>query len=116
MLIGQWITPELKSLFDEVLDSLDPHLLASRMKMGLEADVNQLLSECDLPTLIVGAKEDLLIRQDRIRDLAALRRTTVEWIDGPHLLIQSRPQQFREVLERFFDQLLEEGVKEDIIL
>lgn len=74
--------------------------------MALEVDVNHLLMECEVPTLIVGAKDDLLIRKSRLEVMASLRQTEVKLIDGPHLLIQSRPEQFRELLEGFIDTLM----------
>jgi len=65
-----------------------------RRRIGeiLDVDESQRLARIELPTLVLAARRDRIVSRAATRwMLSTARGAQIEQIDGPHLLLQSRP-------------------------
>lgn len=79
--------------------SVSPAILAARLREVLGTDASEALRSCDVPVVqIAGAKDKLL----GSRGLRAVQRarpgTELVIVNGPHLLLQARPQECAAIL------------------
>lgn len=72
--------------------SLDAATVQSRLAVLAGIDVRSLLPRITAPVLYLRATHDRVVSTPRSQELTnALPQVTVQLIDGPHLLLQSRP-------------------------
>ena len=109
-LAGRDCTPELMDLVMEVFRGLDPDVMAHRLRQVLDVDVEDSVASIAVPTLYLGGDADRLVG---LRGLAQIgprlpgMATVV--LEGPHLLLQARPEEaVREILA-FLGPLGEKG-------
>jgi len=77
-------------------------VLARRAREALAVDVRQALAATDLPLLYLGPSGDRLLRTDVEDDVLAARPdAATALLDGPHTLLQVRPQACLARLEPF---------------
>lgn len=79
--------------------SVAPKVLAARLRAVLEVDASEALRNCPVPILYIAGSHDRLVGS---RGLAAIRRgrpdvESVE-IQGPHFLLQARPEAAARVI------------------
>ncbi|MBK9516991.1 MAG: alpha/beta hydrolase [Anaeromyxobacter sp.] len=78
-------------------------VLARRAREALVVDVRSLLASTTLPLLYLGPTGDRLLRTDVIDDVLAARPDAeTALLDGPHTLLQVRPQACLARLDPFF--------------
>jgi pimeloyl-ACP methyl ester carboxylesterase len=85
------------ALVDQVIAAVrkvDPAVMASRMRQVLDVDVRPELAQIDVPILYLAASSDRLVGR---RGLAQVERAARDCssvvLDGPHLLLQTRPSE-----------------------
>lgn len=79
-----------------------PQVTLQRLLDVIAVDVRELLLRCPLPLLHLYALRDRLILQRATREIQALRPDIQSiGIDGPHYLLQTRPQACVVALEKF---------------
>jgi len=82
--------------------TVDKAVIRRRLHEVLTVDVTGLLANIDLPTLILGATRDRIVPRSAVRLLVQrTRHGEVAEIDGPHLLLQSRPAESAAAVLRF---------------
>jgi pimeloyl-[acyl-carrier protein] methyl ester esterase len=81
---------------------VDKEVIRRRLHEVLTVDVTACLADITLPTLILGATRDRIVPRSAARLLVQrTRHAEVEEIDGPHLLLQSRPAESAAAVLRF---------------
>jgi pimeloyl-ACP methyl ester carboxylesterase len=81
---------------------VDKVVIRRRLQEVLTVDVTACLADIALPTLILGATRDRIVPRSAARLLAQrTRHGEVVKIDGPHLLLQSRPAESAAAVLRF---------------
>lgn len=87
--------------------SVEPAVLASRLSMLTRIDARADLDDCPVPVLILEAKRDRLVERPGIpprHPETVTQRSHA--IDGPHLLLQTRPRQCADAIAGFIDSLV----------
>lgn len=84
-----------------VMEQLDGDVLKHRIEVMSRIDISALLPQIDVPILYLRAERDRIVSESDVqliqRNLPAVARIN---IDAPHLLLQTRPQQCAELIER----------------
>lgn len=76
----------------DVVSALSSRTVRARLRALSEFDVSESLRKISVPTLVLGASRDRLLQRSRVERLQSLiPRSRLVWIEGPHLLLQSRP-------------------------
>jgi pimeloyl-ACP methyl ester carboxylesterase len=84
--------------------TLDSAVLRHRIAAILEVNETHRLGRLTLPVLILAARRDRIVPRGATRRLAAALPTAeFAEIDGPHLLLQSRPLECAAAVARFID-------------
>jgi pimeloyl-ACP methyl ester carboxylesterase len=87
---------------DRAVAGVADEVLQHRLVSVLEADESQRLRTLKLPVLILEAQRDLLLPRRAARLLAqSLPQAKHTMIDGPHLLLQSRPEECAAAVKEF---------------
>lgn len=80
-------------------------VLACRLRDVFDVDCSDDLRRCLAPILCIVAARDALVRRSSINRILAIRPTvTVVTIDGPHLLLQSKPASAWREIVRFLKE------------
>lgn len=85
-----------------VMQSVPVATVAARLNVLADLQVRSLCRDIRTPLLILRASGDRLVSSSRYKQIIAeLPGATVEEVEGPHLLLQSRPQQCARLIEEF---------------
>lgn len=102
LLFGRWGSPALRAALQAALARVHPQVLRVRAVAALGVDVAAQARAVDLPTLCLHAAHDRLLPARCQRHLSALlpaQATT--WLDGPHLMLQARPEAAAVIIAAF---------------
>ncbi|WP_313420193.1 alpha/beta hydrolase [Stenotrophomonas sp.] len=106
VLLGQWRTPQNVQALRQALAEVPSRVLRQRAASTLRVDVRALLPRIAVPTLYLQARQDRLLWPPSVSELQALlpeaRHVALQ---GPHLLLQARPEQAAEVVARWVNGL-----------
>jgi pimeloyl-[acyl-carrier protein] methyl ester esterase len=92
----------------ETLRGVKGKVLSTRLKMILKGDVSSQLAAIKTPSLILGAERDRLVRKSNTEQLAAgISNAKMVWIDGPHLLLQTRAAECLTAINQFAGEILQ---------
>jgi pimeloyl-ACP methyl ester carboxylesterase len=82
--------------------AVDKAVIRRRLHEVLTVDATAHLADINMPTLIIGATRDRLVPRAAVRLLVQrIRQSEMAEIDGPHLLLQSRPAESAAAVLRF---------------
>jgi pimeloyl-[acyl-carrier protein] methyl ester esterase len=96
----------LNDLFKSSMEYVLPDVIASRIDLALNTDASTALQECKRPVHYLQASHDNLIGRRGWEQISHLRSDcTCMEIEGPHLLIQSRPLEVLAAIEQFLANL-----------
>lgn len=85
-----------------VIRSVPAATIQNRLHVLSGIDMTSLLPRITAPVLYLQATQDRVVSDRLSRELTrALPRVSVRRIDGPHLLLQSRPAQCAAAITRF---------------
>ena len=101
LLLGRWSTSALKDSLRAALNSVAPQVLRARAQAALKAEVGA-LAQITAPTLYLRASAERLMpanAAEKIRQ--GISQCQVIDIDGPHLLLQTRPNECAQVVNAF---------------
>lgn len=102
LLLGKDASVELVKLFQETLQLVMPSVLQSRLQNVSDVDVRDSLSKCQVPILYLAAKRDNLVSNRSLVEIKSIRPDIESIIiDGPHFLLQSKPQIAVEAMMEF---------------
>jgi pimeloyl-ACP methyl ester carboxylesterase len=86
----------------DIHQHVSPRVILQRLLEVIHVDVAALLRDCRLPILHLYALHDHLILQRPTREIQQIRPDIESiGIDGPHYLLQTRPQQCVGAIEKF---------------
>jgi len=106
VLLGQWRSPQNVQSLRQALADVPNRVLRQRAASTLRVDVRALLPRIAVPTLCLQAQQDRLLWPPSVAELQALLPTARHMaLQGPHLLLQARPEQAAEVVARWVNGL-----------
>lgn len=105
-LIGRNAPETLLNAVQEVVSSVQPRVLAARIRAILACEVRKELGQVRVPILYLRATEDKLVSAQRVEGIVSIKPDAeVISIAGPHLLIQREPRKTAEAVAAFLRQL-----------
>jgi len=106
LLLGRWSTVRLEKMFRAAVQSVPSNVLRFRASVALQADVKSLLQDVSVPTLCLRASGDRLLSRSCSDQIAsAISDCTVQDIEGPHLLLQTRATTCAHAISDFIHKL-----------
>jgi pimeloyl-[acyl-carrier protein] methyl ester esterase len=85
--------------------AVDAAVIRRRLAEVFDLDDTQRLERVALPVLVLAARRDRIVPRRATRGIAAaLRAAELVEIDGPHLLLQSRPAECAAAVLRFIER------------
>ena len=85
-----------------VIRSVPAGTIKSRLKVLADIDLRPLLSHIAIPVLYLQATQDKIVSHHLSRELVqGLSNVIVRKIDGPHLLLQARPEKCAKIINSF---------------
>ena len=101
-LCGAYATPELGALTAQALALVRPAVLAQRMRAVIQVDVRAELAACELPTLYLQGRHDLVVPAANLQRMLRIKPDLQQvQIAAPHMLLQTRPQQAAAAIRDF---------------
>jgi pimeloyl-ACP methyl ester carboxylesterase len=87
--------------------TVDPEVMAARVRDVLSVDARELLRRCEAPLLYVGGGRDALVPPRVLRELLRIRPDLEHiTIDAPHLVLQLAPAPAARAIEAFLRRAL----------
>jgi pimeloyl-ACP methyl ester carboxylesterase len=105
-LAGEDATEELMAAGRKAIASVQPHVLAGRLRAALTCDVRSTLERINVPILYLQAQHDRLVGSRCFAQIRRLRpdiQTRV--IDGPHFLLQRYLEEAARIVTEFIGSL-----------
>jgi pimeloyl-ACP methyl ester carboxylesterase len=102
-----WLTgldapPSLLLAVNRVIASVQPKVLAARLRAVLICNAMEALSHTKVPILCIQAKQDRLVKMSCLEEmLRANQHINVITVDGPHLILQRSPLKSAEAIVQF---------------
>ena len=106
-LLGSYATPSLLRAIRHAVQSVDPVVLAERVRAVAEVDVSVALSDVQVPVLYLQARRDRVVPRRAVRPfvVALGDRLRVAPRAGPHCLLQARPGDTAAAISSFVSGL-----------
>ena len=102
LLAGADAPDEVVQAIQQATAAVPAAVLARRAREALAVDVRAALAATDLPVLYLGPTGDRLLRTDVVEDVLAARPdAATALLDGPHTILQVRPQACLAALDPF---------------
>ena len=109
-LLGREAPDDLVRETVEVIRSVRPEVLASRLRMVLAAGPADRSRLVTVPVLYLQGRRDRLLGRRGLRTVLALKPdTAVVEIDGPHLLLQAKPEEALRSIGPFLGEVCRPG-------
>lgn len=103
---GDYSNRELRALLGLALNEISDETMVARLQEIIEVDVSRELAKIKLPLLYIQAKQDRLVPSSALTRIEKIQpQMDVVQIDGPHFLLQTRPELVTERLITFFNRL-----------
>ena len=110
LLLGRWATEPLMELVRRLLPTVPKATLVDRLRAVLAVDQTPLLACIQAPALALVAAHDRLVPPAATRHLRAhLPRLDVLTLQGPHWLLQTRPDAAAQALRDFLGRISPDG-------
>jgi pimeloyl-ACP methyl ester carboxylesterase len=101
-LAGSDASPAMMQLLQPSLRQGKPNVLLARLHEAFRVNVSADLARCSMPLLYLSGTADRLMPRAAIDPILAIRPDTiVRTIDGPHMLLQTRPVESWQAIETF---------------
>lgn len=101
-MFGSHATPALSDLLARALTLVTPAVMAARARAILAVDASAALRACAAPLLYLRAMQDRMVSERSSKLITELKPgARVIALPGPHLLLQARPREACEAIERF---------------
>lgn len=92
----------LLDLFRQVKQKVSPTVIAERVRAVQEVDAREALKKCFVPILYLRARQDRLVSPKCFDDIRNIKpNIQVVEINAPHFILQRRPQEASEAIDRF---------------
>ncbi len=104
-LLGRFGTPELAKLLSRSIGSVSRKAFHARIRAVMGVDVRNTLHNIQVPVLYLCAGEDRLVPASVAADIArALPQLQLRVIEGPHCLLQTRPNECAREIQGFVER------------
>ena len=107
-LLGKWSTPFLESKLRTAIKKVKHHVLSQRLKLIESLNSGSNVQAIKIPILYLAANNDRLVP---IRNAMEIKNNnsnvTVEHLDGPHALLQTRPKKSALLISEFVRKIEE---------
>lgn len=105
-LMGRFASSEIRRMHAQALTRVSPRTLVARLKAIATVDVSDALRGITVPSLYLRATEDRLVPASAAELFSRVAKNSrVVDIEGPHFLLQARPETVADVLRCFSGQL-----------
>lgn len=106
LLLGRWATEPLKDLARALLPQVPPATVKARLRAVVAVDQTPLLGRMRMPVLALVAAGDRLVPPSATAWLRAhLPNLDIARLQGPHWLLQARPEACVQAISAFLDRL-----------
>jgi len=110
-LVGPEALPSLLEAVRSAVSSVKSKVLAARLRAVLACDVREEIGQVAVPILYLQAKQDRLVSASCLEELRRIKpQMAVAALEGPHLLLQRKPQRAAETVVRFVRSVCPSGV------
>lgn len=101
LLMGRWSTRGWQQRLRSALAATEPGALHRRLLAAATVDVAALVADIECPVLYLQASRDRIVPAECWRTIRDRSRNAVcIGIDGPHMLLQARPQECAAAVKR----------------
>lgn len=102
LMLGSEATELEVQRVQEAIGSISASVFSSRLRMILDGDARNAAAKINIPVLLLAAERDRLVSRSVTRELiASLNAPRVIWIDSPHLICQTRPDECFAAIHTF---------------
>jgi pimeloyl-ACP methyl ester carboxylesterase len=101
LLLDADVSKDFLNLVKSSITSVKPDVMVSRLNILLRRNVSNLLEKIGVPILALGAENDRLISRAMIHRIAAISHCSEIWLDAPHMLLQTRPDEALSGIQQF---------------
>jgi len=99
LLVGSDAPTSLLRALRRSLASVQPSVLAARLRTSLACDVSEELSRIGMPILYIQATRDRMLGPRCLEEIRKIKpQVTVTALDSPHLLLQREPRRAVEII------------------
>ena len=99
---GGYATPQLRSLSERAIASVDAEVLAKRIHEVIKVDASNELITCPVPVAYLQATRDRVVPASNLgRILAQRTDVQVTRMRSPHMLLQTCPQEAADAIDDF---------------
>ena len=107
-LVGPDAPTSLLGAVRDAISSVQPWVLAARLRAVLASDVRGAVAQIGVPILYLQAKQDRLVSASCLEVIQRSKPdVAVAVLDGPHLLLQKHPLKAAEVVMEFVSRTLQ---------
>ena len=100
ILLGAESTHERRDEFEAALEPVDPAVIRLRAREALSIDVTDRLNSVEVPTVYLRATDDRVVPKSASEHIQGhLPDMRIVDIEGPHFLIQTKPQEIVSVIQ-----------------
>lgn len=105
-LLGNSGTAELRRDLARVLNTIPDDVLRRRLAAVLRVDKTNQLRSVPLPVLCLAGRRDRLFGTSCVKHITATRPDReMVWLDGPHMFLETHPEQSAHAIEAFCSRL-----------
>jgi len=109
-LLGKKHSPALEAALTDTLNSVKPEVIAQRIKLVVESDSSQALRDCGIPVLYLHASHDELLGDRGWNEIKKVKPGVTGFeIEGPHMLLQTRPKESWSAIQHFWTEISAEA-------
>lgn len=105
LMLGPHGPEDLVAEVESAIHSVRSAVLSSRLKMLASIDALSDLRACPVPILYLGATRDRLVPSACVHQITTEPSVTARFLDGPHLLLQTRPEAAAREITAFVGSL-----------
>ena len=110
-LVGPDAPTSLLMAVRDAISSVQPRVLAARLRAVLASDVRGSVAQIGVPVLYIRAEQDRLVSAFSVEELRQLKpEMSVAVLEGPHLLLQRQPLKAAEAVVGFISSVRRSGV------
>ncbi len=110
-LLGAWATPELRAWLRELVMKLPRETIQARAAAALQVDKRQALRRIVCPVMCLHGRFDRVTGKRCVRQILQVQPCCQpQWLDAPHMLLETHPEEAARAIEAFCERLQCGGV------
>jgi pimeloyl-[acyl-carrier protein] methyl ester esterase len=101
---GRWSTRELQALLVKSVRAVSANVLAHRVREAMGADELERFARLDIPMLYIRPSQDRLVSRATSAEMSRKNPVLrVVDVDGPHFILQAKPEECSAIATDFID-------------